>query len=143
MKTTLAGLGLLAAALGVFAAASCGAPKVACEPSNCAGCCNAAGTCVSGKDDNACGMDADDCVSCDNGQTCVDQVCSGSGAGGGSSAGGGSATGGGSSPGGGSSATGGGSHTGGGSGATGGGSHTGGGSGTTGGGSQTGGGGGS
>ncbi|MFT3840842.1 MAG: hypothetical protein QM723_27885 [Myxococcaceae bacterium] len=108
-------------------AAGCG-NKPSCSPSNCPGCCNAAGTCQLGVAGTECGANGAACMACAPGQQCSVGLCrfpqsnvgGGSGTGGGSFAsGGGSATGGGSFAAGGGSASGGGSF-GGGSGAGGG-----------------------
>ncbi|HVJ91768.1 MAG TPA: hypothetical protein VM580_18330 [Labilithrix sp.] len=42
-----------------------------CGPSNCNGCCNALGQCVTGTDSTACGKQGQACEACDGGEVCV------------------------------------------------------------------------
>ncbi len=143
-RFTLA-LCLSLAALGT----GCGPTTPKCLPSNCAGCCDAKGACVTTPSQLACGARGSACMSCGVDQLCLGGYCTGSGLGGGDGqTGGGSATGGGGAMGGGGGSLGGGGGSiGGGSGGGpiggGGGSVGGGGGATGGGGGSTGGGGGS
>lgn len=91
----------------------CSPMKVDCSASNCPGCCDTDGTCLSGSVQSVCGIDGNACKMCSVNATCSLGACVESGAGGGSATGGGTAIGGGSATGGGS-AIGGGSATGGG-----------------------------
>lgn len=68
---------LLAFALG-FSAASCGpsdAPKQACDPSQCAGCCDESGACLSGTAVFACGTGGGACLACAANQACEAGAC--------------------------------------------------------------------
>jgi len=81
---------VLAAAV---AALSC-SPPVKCAPSNCNGCCTAAGTCARGTSVAECGANGSMCKTCSGSETCTAARCSsaGGGAGGGSGAAGGTGT---------------------------------------------------
>jgi len=63
----------LSAAAALLASCNCGAP--ACGPSNCTGCCTAAGMCSSGNTGNACGNSGMACAVCSGDQSCVSSTC--------------------------------------------------------------------
>ena len=54
---------------------ACGPTSSTCSESNCAGCCSAAGECVGGTLETACGSAGLLCNSCSGGQVCVAQRC--------------------------------------------------------------------
>lgn len=81
-------------ALGLILALSPSCTPPACNTSNCAGCCDATGTCQTGTDSNACGVNGTACGVCSGAQSCSGRQCgSGGGNGGGAGGGGGSAEG--------------------------------------------------
>jgi hypothetical protein len=84
--------------LALFTAAACGptVPQDTCTPFNCAGCCRD-GACVDGRSESACGINANACDVCVDGQQCVLGRCTAihAASGGGSAATGGGAGGGG------------------------------------------------
>lgn len=84
----------------------CSPMKVDCSASNCPGCCDNDGACLSGSVQSVCGIDGNACKMCSVNATCVLGACVEGGTGGGSATGGGSGTGGGET--GGGTATGGG-----------------------------------
>ncbi len=62
--------------IAVVSVAACGPTELNCTPNTCSmGCCNASGTCVSGKDNGACGKSGLSCSACAS-----DQHCGGTGA---------------------------------------------------------------
>ena len=85
----------------------CSPMKVDCSASNCPGCCDTDGTCLSGSVQSVCGIDGNACKMCSVNATCVVGACVEGGTGGGSATGGGTGTGGGSATGGGSGTDGG------------------------------------
>jgi hypothetical protein len=46
-----------------------------CDSSNCGGCCDVTGECVSGADQDACGSNGDSCVECSSYQACEAGQC--------------------------------------------------------------------
>lgn len=81
---------------GTYGGCQCGVAS--CNSSNCPGCCDATGVCLSGAISSACGRSANLCVACGSGQSCEQGACVTSGQGGGSGGtGGGSGSGGGGS----------------------------------------------
>src|SRR2546423_8740699 len=89
----------LGAVVGFFLglSLSCGQGAPRCLTSNCDGCCDSAGQCRKGSEQNACGRKAFLCVDCGSDHACVDQACvpvGDGGVGGGSGTGGRDATGG-------------------------------------------------
>lgn len=61
---------------GTYGACQCGGSTV-CNSANCAGCCDATGTCNVGTSTNACGLGGALCVACAGAQTCSSGVCKG------------------------------------------------------------------
>ena len=78
--------------LGLFAS-SCGTTSTACSSSNCSGCCDNQGACVTAVNAERCGANGAACQACRLGDACLLGVCAGATAGG--AGGGGGSTGGG------------------------------------------------
>ncbi|MDP1914740.1 MAG: hypothetical protein Q8L14_00755 [Myxococcales bacterium] len=80
--------------VAVLLGAACGGPPATqvCGPTNCDGCCDAAGACQAGVVDSACGRSGAACASCSSGLVCSVGACTPRfSSGGGSAVGGGSA----------------------------------------------------
>lgn len=94
---TLRRLALPFLAAGALALSACGSSSSTdCGPTTCNGCCTAAGQCVGGAANDACGSGGNTCNVCSGGQTCAGSVClAPTGGGGGSDAGMGGGAGGG------------------------------------------------
>ena len=74
MPTSLR-LAALAATLALAASCSCGEPKVACNATNCAGCCDSTGQCQPGALPSACGQGGTGCNVCLGSQQCRVGFC--------------------------------------------------------------------
>ncbi len=62
--------------LAVLSFAACGPTELNCTPNTCSkGCCNASRTCVSGKDNGACGQSGLSCSACPSDQHCGAGAC--------------------------------------------------------------------